>query len=485
MLKDKREKLIFYSFVVFLFLLIALLTKNDVTMAGNESSRFGTIQALAEQNTFALNQTTFRSVDHITVNGRIYSDKPLPLILVHGMMFKIIAVITGIDFEKHYFLSVYLTNLLGIGLLNIILFVLFFKRLSRDVEAPFASKMFLSASLPLGTLLLSYCVAMNNHTPAALLLFLLFMQLMDYRRKDSIVAALLIGLTAGALVDVEIPVGGLFGIAAFVAVLLLSKKLRLAKAAVYGIGGLLPIGLMGVVNYIATGQFYPQYIGAGGTYSPGFEHISLFGYFVDILFGNRGFFSYMPAMLFIFPVLILNRRIFKNSLELIIISTIAAIIIFYGLFTNEYGGWAYGFRYLIPIIPVVWYFIAREYAPKVNSWQYKVLSVLIVWGVATSYVGAYNPWCSAYEAYRSPAGKIDHYVRNTFAANLLCMSFENNPESALSRFLIFKVYGQARAVMYMQEAFTNTKDIEELARLQAYCVKYYDKTGQSVPLNSK
>ena len=53
MLDDKRKKLIFYFCAIFLFLLIALLTKDEVTMAGIESSRFGTIQALAEPNTFA------------------------------------------------------------------------------------------------------------------------------------------------------------------------------------------------------------------------------------------------------------------------------------------------------------------------------------------------------------------------------------------------------------------------------------------------
>jgi hypothetical protein len=161
MLNDKRKKLIFFSCTVFLFLLTALLTKNEVTMAGNESSRFGTIQALAEQNTFALNRTTFRSVDRIIIGDKIYSDKPLMLMVVHGMMFKVIAAVTGISFDSHYYLAVYLTNLIGIGLLNIILFILFFRRLDRDVDAPFISKLFLSVSLLISTMLLSYGVTMN------------------------------------------------------------------------------------------------------------------------------------------------------------------------------------------------------------------------------------------------------------------------------------------------------------------------------------
>ena len=152
MLNDKRKNLIFIFCALFLLLLTALLTKSEVTMAGNESSRFGTIQALAEQNTFALNNTTFRTVDRIIIGDKVYSDKPLMLMVVHGMMFKVIAAVTGITFNSHYFLAVYLTNLFGIGLLNIILFILFFKRLDRDVEAPFYSKLFLSASLLISTI---------------------------------------------------------------------------------------------------------------------------------------------------------------------------------------------------------------------------------------------------------------------------------------------------------------------------------------------
>jgi len=470
MLDDKRKKLIFYFCAIFLFLLTALLTKDEVTMAGIESSRFGTIQALAEQNTFALNHTTFRTGDRLTFGDKIYSDKPLMPMVIHGMMFKVIAAVTGINFNSHYFLSIYLTNLLGIGLLNIILFMLFFKRLDRDVEAPFFSKLFLSASVLIATLLLPYGLTMNNHTPAALIFFILFLQLMDYPRKDSMLPAFMIGLTAGILFTAEIPVGGLSGISSFLIVLLFSKARKPAKAAAYSAGGLLPIFAMCLVNYIAIGNILPQYLVAGGSFQPVLPVISA-GYFLDILFRGRGFFSYMPAMLFIIPALLINRKILKNRLELIILVTVAAIILFYGLFTTEYGGWSYGFRYLLPIIPVLWFFIAREYAPKIHSWQYIVLRVLIFWGMVTAYVGTYNPWTSSYEGTRARPSSVDYYVRCPFAANLLCISFEQNPDSALSRFMINRIYGPVVAAAYLNEAFINTKNIEKLMQLREYCRK--------------
>lgn len=480
MFNVKKNKVFLYVCATFIFLLIALMTKNEVTMSGNESSRFGTIQALAEHNTFALNHTLFRSVDHIIIGDKIYSDKPLMMMVAHSMLYKFIAAVTGISFSTHYYLSIYLVNLLGVGLLNLVLFLLFFKRLDRDAEAPFLSKLFLSACLILSTLLLSYGVTMNNHTPAALLLFVLFMQLMDYPAKESMSRAFLIGITAGVLFNLEIPAGGLFGVSSFLIVLLCSKSRIPAKTVIYSIGGLLPIFMMCLINYIAVGKFLPQYIGGGGTFQPGIADKSLIGYFVDVLFCGRGFFAYMPALLFILPVLVINRKILKNRLEAIILATVAALILFYGFCTNEYGGWAYGFRYLIPVIPVIWYFIAREYATKVKSWQYAVLCVLILWGVVTSYVGAYNPWCSCYEGFRSPPNTVDHYIRNSFAANLLCISFEHDPDSMLSRFLIGKVYGPALAAAYLNEAFGNTKNIDKLIELREYCRKN-PQTGMKIP----
>ena len=461
-------RVILSAAAVLIFLVHALLTKSNVTLAGNESSRFGTIQALAEQNTFVMNKTVFGSVDRFVVDGRIYSDKPFMMMVVHAAMYKLLAAATGISFTGNYRLSIYLINLFGIGLLNIALFVLFFRRLDRDVEAPFFSKLFFSATLLLSTQLLTYGICMNNHTPAALVLFILVLLLMDYPGAPFLRQAFLIGITAGILFNLEIPIGGIFGVSAFLVVMTFSGERNRAPLAGYSAGALLPLAGMCLTNYYAIGTCLPQYLGAGGTFSPGIADKNFFGYFLDVLFLGRGFFSYMPALLFIVPVVLLNRKLRKNRLEVTILSTVAAVVLFYGIVTNEYGGWAYGFRYLIPVIPVIWYFIAREYAPLIRSWRFAVLSVLIFWGLITSLVGAYNPWCSGYEGSRSPPNTVDHYIRNTFAANLLCLSFEQNPDSALSRFMIRTVFGGTLAAAYLEESFTNTENHEQLATLRHY-----------------
>jgi hypothetical protein len=83
-------------------------------------------------------------------------------------------------------------------------------------------------------------------------------------------------------------------------------------------------------------------------------------------------------------------------------------------------------------------------------------------------VGAYNPWCSCYESYRSPPNTVDHYIRNTFAANLLCISFSHDENSALTKFLFKNIYGNTLAVYYLNEAFNNTKDLNNLNKLKKF-----------------
>ncbi len=448
-----------------LTMLTALFTKEEVTMAGNESSRFALIQAFAEQNTFAVNNTAFRSVDRVIRDGKVYSDKPPMLMIGLGIIYKGIAAVSGINFKDNYYLSIYLINLL-LGILNLGMVYIFFRYLERDSKAPFVSRLIFSMALLLATLLFTYGVTMNNHTPAAFLLLIFFLQLRDYPEKQTVLRAMSIGFIAGLIFNLEIPIGGLFGVAGGIIMLLYSVKQLVPKVAAYSAGAIMPVVIISLINYLAYNQWLPLYI--GGTFSPGVDNKDYLIYFLDILFCGRGFFVYMPALLFIIPVIFISKKLRQSKLDLILIATCAAVILFYGICTNEYGGWAYGFRYLIPLIPILWYYIALEYAGRFRSPEYYLLMFFICWGVVVSMVGAYNPWCSCYESYRSPPNTVDHYIRNTFAANLLCISFSHDENSALTKFLFKNIYGNTLAVYYLNEAFNNTKDLNNLNKLKKF-----------------
>ena len=72
-----RRGRIYQLLGVAILLVFALLySLAEIGMSGNEASRFATIQAFAEQNTFAIENTNFRTVDKLFIDGHLYSDKP-------------------------------------------------------------------------------------------------------------------------------------------------------------------------------------------------------------------------------------------------------------------------------------------------------------------------------------------------------------------------------------------------------------------------
>ena len=123
-----KSRRMLYAGIAFLLLFAVLYTKDDTTLAGNESSRFSVVQAFGEQGVFYIEHTNFAStVDKLERDGHLYSDKPLPLsfcaALIHGAIHRV----TGINFTENRMLAVYLVNLLVAGSCNILLFLLLLK----------------------------------------------------------------------------------------------------------------------------------------------------------------------------------------------------------------------------------------------------------------------------------------------------------------------------------------------------------------------
>ena len=165
----RKARRLQYAGVIVLLLFAVLYTKEEITLAGNESSRFGVIQALGEQGVFHIERTNFAStVDRVEWNGHVYSDKPLPLssaaAVVHGTVHRL----TGINFSENRMLAIYLINLLFSGGCNILLFLWMFRLLRRTCRGRIEVKWLLALAMCLSTWLLTYSVIFNNHTPAAL-----------------------------------------------------------------------------------------------------------------------------------------------------------------------------------------------------------------------------------------------------------------------------------------------------------------------------
>jgi hypothetical protein len=186
------------------------------------------------------------------------------------------------------------------------------------------------------------------------------------------------------------------------------------------------------------------------------------GYIVETLIGWRGFFLYQPFLLLgMIPCKqesIPDRCMYMTSI---------AAILFYCTNTIEFGGAAYGFRYLIPIIPVLYY---RAGKMLLQYTRYPVRKkfltvILLLWGMATAAAGAYAPFCVAFEGSRSPEGHFTRTVRSSFAGNLLCAGFEYAPDSRLTQALI-RHYGKSCAYRFLYESYFNLKRPDLIRKVQ-------------------
>ena len=462
-----RRGRIYQLLGVAILLLFALFqSMEEIGMSGNEASRFATIQAFAEQNTFAIENTNFRTVDKLFIDGHLYSDKPPFLAWSIGMVVRPFCEFKLVNFVDNYHLLVYLVDLVFAGGINILIFWLLFNAFRRVRKGSIRAKFLLSLGCVLGTWLFSYSVVINNHTPAALCVLGLFVSLDKFRRAPNNLTAILAGLMCGLLGALDIP-GGVFFSLALIPALFLTAPV--GERFSYTANGACAVGFCAIglfcLNYYAYSEILPLYIINHGSFTPAVPDWRSIFYVSECLFTYRGLFSYQPFLLLALPACRqLRTKLYKFEWALAIASVV--FIAFYVLVTNEFGGAAYGFRYLIPIIPL-WYFLAGRWVLEARSKSLNaVAALLILWGVAGAWAGAYSPFCLAYEGPRTPPRHFSRSVRSTFGGNLLCWSYEKLPDSALTRGLI-RHYGRSAAFLHLYHSYFSMKRIDMLKKLDA------------------
>lgn len=435
-MKHKARKLQTAGLLV-LLLFSVLYSKEEITLCGNESSRFGVIQALGEQGVFYIEHTNFAStVDQARWNGHVYSDKPLPLSCAAALFHGLVHRFSGITFSENRMLAIYLVNLLFSGGSNLLLFLWMFRLLRRTCRGRIEMKCLLALTMCVSTWLLTYSVVFNNHTPAALAVLGLMIALEKYRRRPTLQAAAWSAAAAGIAGSLDIPLGFFCGIAAVAGIAFASSSGHRLQPVltVFAVGGGIAAGIA-LLNLVAYGTILPIYL-AGETYLVPRPKVAMAGYWYECLFGFRGLFSYQPFLLLLIPALWHLRKTLRLP-ERSGLGIAAAAIVFYLSMTEEYGGASYGMRYLIPVIPVFWFVISRWILSWNHAdWRTAVAAIFVLWGCVTSLVGVYCPFCIANEGVRTPEGHFSNTIRSPFLSNLLVMTFERSPEGELTKRLI-------------------------------------------------
>ena len=429
----------------------------DTTLSGLDATRFAVVQAVGEKQVFHIENTEFRTVDAVRRDGHVYSDKPLFLGWSLGLLHRAVSFLTGWTFSEDYSFLIWLYNASTGFICCALIFWWMFNMLRRIRKGSLPGKGLLALMAIGSTWLLSYSVLLNNHLPAAAAVWGIYIMLEKFRRIPSGALACGIGAAAGLTAALDIPLGILCLGAVCMAIHRMTPGKNTIRAAA---GGGIILFLAGLLNFAAYGTWIPLYLaGTTGTFQP-LLNLSA-GYWVETLMGWRGIFFYQP---FLLAGMIPQKNESVPDCWMYLFSI--AGILFYCLGTNEFGA-AYGFRYLIPLIPILYYRSIKwfMFCSLPRTGKRCLATILILWGTATSLVGAYAPYCVVFEGWKTPEGHFSRTVRCPFAGNLLCAGFEYAPDSLLTETLI-RHYGKSCAYRFLYESYFNIKRPDLIRKVQ-------------------
>jgi hypothetical protein len=468
---------------------LALFAKSHITLAGNEASRLATVDSLVEDHSFAIDSSVFRTVDMVRIGEHDYSDKPPLLSLYLALIYSPLRAFLGMSFRNPSSsgTAIRLLTILGIVPFASGLAVLVCRRLRILGFGIWTGGVLALLSIA-STWLFTYGTTVSNHVPAAFLFtsVYLVMSAAALTMKRCIAG----GVLAGVLLNIEVVSGLVAGIAVCGCLVLFTR--RLAWIIGFAIPVVLFAGIYAGLNVLSHGSVLPGYLVPYGYERVGGFHqqspaaltppTNLAAYAWNVLLGNRGVFSYMPALLFcLWPVFEAIWRGKRTRYDIVrrthgipegalAIGFVLLLFAVYGLMTGDYGGWAYGFRYFVPALPLLFVYACVAMRQMVNRAGTRLAAApciaLLAVGVATSAVGAWNPWTVCFEGAITEAhlragcrgAFLDDHARNTFLANAFCIAVDYASPSAdlLARASLGTLDADDPiAQMYIERAFQN------------------------------
>jgi hypothetical protein len=249
-----------------------------------------------------------------------------------------------------------------------------------------------------GTIALIHSTLFSGHQITASFAFfsfaLVFQQSEEEIKKHGHVQSVrlfLAGLFAGLAAITDFPA---IIVAFYITIYVFLSGQSLRNLLLFILGGLICAALVGAYNikcfgnplslsysHLSLEKFREETaIGLFGIHFPSFKIMA------NLLFSpSRGLFIIMPILLLAFPglgTMLLDKSIRRETF------LIVAICITYLIFNSGYcgwhGGWTFGPRYLVPMLPFMVFFIAFG---KWDSFSFLILFLLSAFQVTTAVVG--------------------------------------------------------------------------------------------------
>jgi hypothetical protein len=394
---SKQEWAVFAVF--FIFAIVFTQTRVDT----NDGSRMNAVQSIVEQGTFRIDNSSFLwTSDKVQIDGHWYSDKP-PISYLVAVPVYFILYHSGLTFAHHVSFAYGITTLLTVGLITSIMFVYFFRFLKRYAITD-RKRWLYTIALGFGTQLLPFRLIYNNHAMGAALLFLSYYLWLTVKKPAHFFWS---GLLAGFTAAIDLVSGGVF---AALFTVTHYRRHGFAKAAHYALGACIFPIFGWLINYKLSGSFayfsvqpalwqYP-----GTLFGPGnLAGVVLqppavaLGYAGPMLIGwTHGVLTFNPLLAFgVLGILIALATKNKYRTEAAVVATgVVAVFLYYFFRTSNYGGCGWGFRYTVPLIPLVFVFIPFLLARKSRwtPWLTAAFWPVMLASVTIAGFGMFQPW---------------------------------------------------------------------------------------------
>jgi hypothetical protein len=413
-LQKRRRNLT--PWVALFFLLLWAAFTHSHAGSFNDRSRLAAIESRVHRGTWVIDESPFaRTVDRIFVDGHFYSDKPPVLtwfasgayaVLHQGFDLKLDAAWCDLDqgpchcrvyCEDNPDRAYYALTLFLVGLPSALMLALFYHLTGRlGLGNPAA--LLLTAALGLGTQVFPYSTVFNSHLPAAASLLGGFCALLrgqegPHASRWLFVAGLLTALAATFDLGTGLFVLAFAGYAAWG---------HRRRAWPYFLGALLPLALMAFLDYQITGSPLPPYTYTSGYDYPGSRFPqtlagnrspdNVLRYGLRLLLGDHGFFAFSPVLLWAVVALASSWRKRPLPAARLVGLTSGAFALYFILFTDNFGGAAYGPRWYTVFVPLLFVFVAGQWRAMCSRAGVILFVVLAALSCANSFQGALNPW---------------------------------------------------------------------------------------------
>lgn len=408
--------------VLLVFALALLLLTKSEPVSWADASRLGTIQALAEEGTLALDDTAyFWQGDKVLIEGRYYSHQPPMLALLGTVPYWLLHQLGGEITDPWVYRTLTLSLVgmplfAGLSMLGILM---------RRRGASQLHTALLLAAAAFGTLALPYALVLNQHGAAAALVLASLLAI-DLRRP--LVAGLLLSLAT------TIDLTAVFFAVALVVPIVWREdesgtaRLQLADLIPYTLGALPILGLhFGVTHAIAgdlkplglhtEGFLYPlspflfMNLTGGGEAGPDGSQLA---YVVGALFGESGLFSHHPVLLWALGLGLLfllrpgTKPAVRSARPLAIGVLLASLGIagYYLTQSRNFGGSSFGMRWFTVFAPALLLLPALALASG-RRLALGLFVPLLLWSTAAASLGAAQPWAKFHYRYEdSPLGMV-------------------------------------------------------------------------------